>query len=270
MTTTHPTSMHPTSTDVPALLGAAARTPAIDLAALQEAADLQTRRDRKYLVPVPTFRHLIRELDGRMHALDIGGRRVFRYQSIYFDTPHLDLFRDHLQGRRLRNKVRTRLYVDSGMCLLEVKGKGPRAQTVKHRLPWDRTDATSISGTGRDFVAETLHDGTAGDELMPVLTSRYQRATFVDLSAGQRMTCDVDLSFADKGRLVPVPAGHVLVETKSEHGRGILDRLLRQLGVREQTVSKYCAGICLLRSDVRANPWQRTLTRYFGYVREAA
>lgn len=263
-------TVNPTLTDVPVLVAAASRTPTVGLAALQEAADLQTRRDRKYLVPVPTFRRLIRELDGRMRALDIEGRRVFRYESIYFDTPRLDLFRHHLQGRRLRNKVRTRLYVDSGTCLLEVKGKGPRAQTIKHRLPWDRADATLISGAGRDFVGQALHDGTAVGELTPVLVSRYQRATFVDLAAGQRMTCDVDLRFADDNRAVAVPAGHVLVETKSESGRGSLDRLLRHLGVREQTVSKYCAGICLLRSDVRANPWQRTLTRHFGYVREAA
>ncbi|WP_230854391.1 VTC domain-containing protein [Arthrobacter terrae] len=74
-------------------------------------------------------------------ALEIGPRRVFEYESVYFDTPELEQFRAHRQGRRRRYKVRTRTYVDSGLCMFEVKFKGQRGQTVKHRMPYQLQDS---------------------------------------------------------------------------------------------------------------------------------
>lgn len=56
---------------------------------------------------------------------------------------------------------------------------------------------------------------------------------------------------------------HVLVESKSVDGAGEADRMLRRLGVRPVSVSKYCVGIAGLRPEVAANPWRTTLQRYF-------
>ena len=51
--------------------------------------------------------------------------------SVYFDTPRLDACRDHVQRRRLRWKVRSRLYVEDQLCRLEVKSRDGRGHTVK-------------------------------------------------------------------------------------------------------------------------------------------
>ena len=66
--------------------------------------------------------------------LDIDGRRVFGYESTYFDTPDCEQYRAHRQGRRRRYKVRSRSYVDTGLSMFEVKTKGLRGATVKHRM----------------------------------------------------------------------------------------------------------------------------------------
>ena len=96
--------------------------------------ELLTRVDRKYFVPVETFREFTALLEDEFAVLDIDGRRMFGYESVYFDTPDLATYRAHLQGRRRRFKLRTRTYVDSGACMLEVKLKGPRAIIPRTRM----------------------------------------------------------------------------------------------------------------------------------------
>src|SRR5207244_5693047 len=90
----------------------------ISLDDLVESADLQVRMDRKYFVPAATFRLLIGELGPEFKVLEIDGQRTFDYESVYFDTPELLTYRAHLKGRRRRFKVRTRTYLNSGLCML--------------------------------------------------------------------------------------------------------------------------------------------------------
>ena len=93
--------------------------PSIGLADLNREASLLTRRDRKYLVPVSLARLLV-DQNGLL-VLEIDGRRSFGYESVYFDTPDLVSYRAAAHKRRLRFKVRTRCYRDTGICSLEVK-----------------------------------------------------------------------------------------------------------------------------------------------------
>lgn len=251
--------------DRAALVGLGRRLAPVSLEAVDAAAALQTRVDRKYLIPIGTLTRLLGALGPRLSVLTIDGRDVFAYESIYFDTPDHGMFRDHVQGRRLRTKVRTRLYADSALAMLEVKEKGGRGQTVKHRTRWSTADLDRLAGEAdvRDFVDGVLAGRYRADTLRPSLLSRYHRATFVDLDAGLRITCDVELSFGGPERSVVVPPGSVLVETKSASGRSDADRLLHRLGRREVTISKYCAGIALT-TGLPAHRWHRTLRRYLA------
>src|SRR5690625_5695567 len=104
------------------------------------------------------------------------------------------------------------------------------------------------------------------DELLPVLESHYDRATF--LHGGNRITCDLGLRFVAAGpRAGRAPVAHgpaeVLVETKSATGQSPIDRDLRSLGIRPVSVSKYGVGMCLLYPELPANKWHRVLQRYF-------
>lgn len=93
------------------------------------AAPLLTRIDHKYVVPLDGLDQIIEQLN--LPVLDIDGRRAFRYESVYFDTPDWVTYLAALHRRRRRLKVRTRTYVDSGVCMLELKSKGYPDQTVK-------------------------------------------------------------------------------------------------------------------------------------------
>src|SRR5205814_1442908 len=69
------------------------------------------------------FLELLEQLRDDHDVLEIDGRRWFEYRSVYFDTPDLCCFWDHVHGRLPRFKARTRLYRDTGSCVFEVKLK---------------------------------------------------------------------------------------------------------------------------------------------------
>jgi hypothetical protein len=250
-----------------AVAGAVAALPAVTLAEVTARAALQTRTDSKYLVPADRFAEMVARLGDRLSVLEIDELRGFAYESVYFDTPDLLTYRQHLQGRRRRYKVRTRAYLDSAECAFEVKLKGPRGETVKLRAPHPVDERTCLTPAARAFLADLLLEryGLQAPPLVPTVTTFYRRTTLVDLAEGSRLTCDVDMTCTGGGRSAGGPARHVLVETKvPATGGGAADRALRALGVRPVGMSKYCVAVALLNPDLRANPWHRTLRRYFA------
>ena len=106
----------------------------ISLEELVERASLQTRVDRKYIVPRAEIGELVESLEAEARVLEILGQTDFGYESVYFDTPELASYLGAAHRRRRRFKVRTRTYTDSGDCFLEVKTEGARSATVKERL----------------------------------------------------------------------------------------------------------------------------------------
>ncbi|MEU1673457.1 polyphosphate polymerase domain-containing protein [Streptomyces roseifaciens] len=265
---------------VRAVQDAAHATEPIPLAEVNARAELMARFDRSYLVPAETFLSIAARLTdprrpgGPFRALTIDGRRAFRYHSVYYDTPGLRSFHDHRQGRRLRFKVRERVYQDTGERQFEVKLKGRRGDTVKHRRPLAGTD-TPLDADYRAFLAETLQRAYGIDSpaiLQPSLSTDYLRATFV--ADGERITCDAGLvcddlragagAGAGAGYRVRCDAGLVLVETKTAGHLTDADRLLHACGVRPAVFTKYCGALAALRPALPANRWRRAARCAFG------
>jgi hypothetical protein len=247
----------------PMLAARLATLPSVTLNELVQAAELQTRTDRKYLVSTAVLVAMLDELAGSTATLQIGHRRLHDYSSVYFDTADLLCFREHRQGRRRRFKVRTRTYLDTRDCLLEVKMAGRRGQTVKRRMDYRLQDASRLTAPGRGFAAEALDGHPAVGALRPVLVTDYRRATLLDRQAGSRITIDVALTFSGPSGVLPAPDTTVVIETKSVGGAGRADRVLRRLGVREASLSKYCIGIAMQYPGLPANRWHRVLGRHF-------
>ncbi|WP_245699561.1 polyphosphate polymerase domain-containing protein [Streptomyces roseifaciens] len=259
---------------VRAIQDAAHATAPIPLAEVNARAELMARFDRSYLVPAETFLYIAARLTdprrpgGPFRALTIDGRRAFRYHSVYYDTPGLRSFHDHRQGRRLRFKVRERVYQDTGERQFEVKLKGRRGDTVKHRRPLAGTD-TPLDAGYRAFLADTLRRSYGIDSpatLQPSLSTDYLRATFV--ADGERITCDAGLVCDDlragAGHRVRCAADLVLVETKTAGHLTDADRLLHACGVRPAVFTKYCGALAALSPALPANRWRRAARSAFG------
>ena len=232
----------------------------VTLDELEALAELQIRRDRKYLVPRDRVDDLLIGADARV--LSIEGARTFRYRSTYFDTRDLTSYLAAARRRPHRFKIRTRTYLDSDLCMLEVKTRDARGRTVKHRIPHDATRPHDPTDHGRRFI-ETLVPATVGAVLQPTLTTAYRRATLVAADACSRITIDVDLAWErpDGSRLdLPDVA---LIETKTAGPPSPFDRHLWRAGHRPVTVSKYCTGLAALIPTVPANKWHRILQQQF-------
>lgn len=227
-------------------------------------AGLQTRVDRKYLVPLDSVRTLLTALPGGTQVLEIEGRRVFSYESVYFDTPDLLAYRLAAHRRRRRFKIRTRSYLDSDQCWLEVKTRGARGATVKDRVPYALDDRHTVAD-GRRFVADVLAAqgvSTLGDlPLEPTLVTRYLRTTLFLPDTASRVTVDVDLSWHHGASPLQLQRLAV-VETKTGSTASGADRLLWAHGHRPVRISKYATGLAALRPDLPASRWHRTLTRH--------
>ena len=182
------------------------------LAELNSAAGLLTRVDRKYLVPLTCAQNLVDGLAPHAWVLAIDERRRFSYTSTYFDTPGLEAFMLAARKRRRRFKVRTRTYLDSGLCFLEVKTCGARGSTVKRRMGYHADDASRLTGPGRAFVAACLAGaGVTGSAaarevaaaLRPVLATTYERTTLHLPRAEARATIDTALTWRRLGPAAP-------------------------------------------------------------------
>lgn len=254
-----------------ALEAAASTATPVSLEEVVSEAALMTRVDKKFLLTAEEFTELMARLGSEFRIMQIGDRRLFTYESVYFDTPNLEMFNAHKQGRRRRYKVRTRTYVDSGLCMVEAKFKGARGQTVKHRIPYELGERDAINAKAEQFLRGQLREQYDQDlpVLNPVMRSDYVRGTFVNPRDEERLTCDVNLVYSGDAGTVKGPDLFV-VETKTADGKGAADAALAQMGIREVSMSKYCIGIALLHPQLAANKWSRLLRQNFGWNRSAA
>ena len=231
----------------------------VDLGELEATAALLTRRDRKYVVPLETAAQLVERLGDAGRVLEIGGRRSFRYESVYFDTPQGASYLAAARRRSRRYKVRTRSYLDAGRCLLEVKTRDPRGRTVKERLEHPIELRDHLDPHGRAFVRRCPLIGDQDRILEPALTTRYARTTLLVGADPARVTIDTDVEArTPDGRLV-VLVGMAIVETKSGGPPSAADRALWSLGRRPTRVSKYCTSLAALRPELPSNKWTQAL-----------
>lgn len=221
-------------------------------------AALQARVDRKYVLTPAQLDALLERVGDDARVLEIDGRRDFGYESVYFDTPDLAAYHLSAHRRRTRFKVRTRSYLDTGTCGLEVKLRDPRGVTHKFRHAHPIADRARLLDDSFDFLAGFPPLTTRRDELRPTLITNYRRATL--LIGTSRATLDFDVACRRPGPSATAGfAGKVIVETKCPRGPGALDRLLWDLHARPVTVSKYGTGLAALRPDLPNNKWHRTL-----------
>lgn len=233
----------------------------ISLDELEATAGMLTRIDRKYLVPWSVAEELLEALTTTHRVLEIGGRRAFTYRSVYLDSPSLGAFRAHMQQRRRRYKCRTRHYVDADLHMFEVKLKGLRGVTVKHRLAMAGAEPTDEA---LSFAAERVQEayGRRPHDLHECLTTEYRRVTLAGPET--RVTLDFGLRFRDAaGHVAALRDGYVIVESKTVRGPGHADLALKRLGVRPLECSKYCVGVALLRDDVKGSGLRWLTRRYF-------
>ena len=220
---------------------------------------LLRRIDTKYVLSEAQLYQALTRLTADYDVLEIAGRRLHHYQTLYFDTPDFALYRQHHDGQRDRYKVRSRIYADSALSFLEVKRKTNKNITIKNRLqtPEIVTQVGIHTSThGAAHVDDFLHANfpQATETLAPQLWNDFHRITLVSKHSIERLTLDIGLSFQAGGAQTTLP-GVAIAEVKQEafslHSEFVGQ--MRVLGVHPMSFSKYCIGVSRLYAHVKHN-----------------
>ena len=207
---------------------------------------LMNRIDRKYLTDIRTLDMVLADAAERGYRIfENSGFRLHGYDSIYFDTADLWMFKEHRRGKAVRQKVRTRIYRDSGQCFLEVKRKNNHGRTKKKRLeivgelfPDFRSDEAACSWL-------SAHSLCCAEEISPSLETAFRRVTLVNAGLSERLTIDTSVSFRNLRTGTSADLGSAVIIELKQDGRlhSEMQDILLWHRVKPLRISKYCIGV---------------------------
>lgn len=235
------------------------------------------RFELKYVLHVGRCAEIIDELQHHIPPDRHGGTRGYPIVSLYYDSPQLDCFWAKIEGIRFRRKVRLRIYPGDDITQVSrgsVEIKQRINKTVQKRrleLPLDQAErlcAGRLSFEGLDDMdAQVAHEVTylsRSLDLQPTAITAYWRRAFEgqEENAGVRVTFDtlvasrihaLTVNAPAANRLI-LPADHCIMELKAdERVPEWATSLLARHDCQLSRVSKYCAGVAMLR-DFKVMP----------------
>jgi len=217
---------------------------------------LMDRVDSKFILSFPILAPIIKTLGSRYRVLTINDHKVFNYRTDYFDTSELRMFSDHHNGKLNRYKIRQREYVESKIKFLEVKFKSNKGRVIKDRVEKSLEDPVAFSRFVHKYTPYNP------DNLNVILTNTFNRFTLVDNVMQERVTVDFNLSFADESKDIDLK-NLVIIEVKQNKNNrnSYIFNVLREFGIRTQSVSKYCLGVSMLKRHSKFNNFKNTIHR---------
>ncbi len=216
---------------------------------------LMNRIDSKYLTNEETLLRILADAAAAgYHVLTIGGKRMTRYNSIYYDTPSLGMYYDHRNKHLVRQKVRTRAYVDGGQAFLEIKRKNNKGRTNKKRTEIPPSELMGFAADDNAVAYLAKHSWYTVADISPVLSTKFRRITLVNPAKTERLTIDTALLFENyrTGRVTSLQDA-VIIELKQD-GRAAsqMKGILLDHRVKPTRVSKYCVAVTLTDPAARA------------------
>jgi hypothetical protein len=215
---------------------------------------LMDRTDSKFVLSFSNLESFLKTVSDHYLVLTINGTKVFSYRTDYFDTPNLDMFTEHHNGKLNRFKVRQREYIESNLKFLEVKFRSNKGRVIKDRIEKTYSDPNVFSG----FIHK--HTPYKADELNITIINRFNRFTLVDIHMRERVTVDFNLSFTDHKRDLFLD-GLVIIEVKQNkmNKQSLVFKTLKETGIRPASVSKYCLGVSMLNMPKKFNNFKKTI-----------
>jgi len=223
---------------------------------------LMNRIDTKFLIGNAQLPELLKMAFNHYRIVDIDGKRVIPYSTIYFDTDDTQMYMMHHNGKLNRHKLRMRSYIDSGITFLEIKTKTNKGRTTKKRIGITNEQFESMNLKEEEylFLKEMNFQFLS---LKPQIQNSFRRITLVDKNLTERVTLDTRLSFQNLSTgLEKHVAGLVIVEMKQN---GALNShfkdYLNELRIKSGSMSKYCLGMMLVKPDLKSNGFKSKLRK---------
>ena len=217
---------------------------------------LMSRMDTKFVFKIEKLPSLLEKMTPFYRVLEINGKFIHDYKSLYFDTNARKFYIDHHNSRVNRNKIRFREYVESGLTFLEVKIKNNKGRTIKKRM---KVDAISkeLSNKHKAYIEKII--GKVVDVNAKQWIS-FSRISFVHKQKKERLTIDIKLSFKDdekEGNLNDIVIAEVKQERMSRSSDFI--RIAKEMSILPIRLSKYCITTMELQPNIKQNRFKKKL-----------
>lgn len=222
------------------------------------------RRDTKFAFHAKQLALILQEAAPFYNCLETKTSRSSSYQTLYYDTKDLSLYRQHHNGVLHRYKVRHRSYLNSGEGYLEVKFKNNKGRTIKSRIKEEAAqDIFDIKAL--KFLAGGLPFDPA--LLSPVVSVKYNRITLVNKNGNERITVDYHIEF-EKGGQSTSMRNLMIAEVKQDKKiASPFAGIMRRHRIREAWMSKYCVAVAYMYPEVKKNNFKEkisSLTRFIA------
>jgi VTC domain len=219
---------------------------------------LMNRVDSKYVFPLGLLDEILTEVAPHYAVLEIEGKRLFDYVSLYFDNEAYDLYMHHHNGRYNRVKLRQRKYVDTGDVFFEIKKKVKGNRTDKHRVRISEIDK-AISPE-----AQALMDKHGVDlkDMQGRTWINYKRITLASNLTEERVTLDLAMEFIDENATHRFPEIVIaeIKQSKLSRQSPILQSLIARR-VQPFRLSKYAMAVAMLVPGIKVNAFKYKINR---------
>lgn len=208
---------------------------------------LMNRVDTKYVTCYDILDEILKKAAKDYRVLEISSSRISEYDTLYYDTPSLEMYVAHHNRRLRRFKVRTRTYLTSGESFLEIKRKNNRGRTKKKRIVIARELFRNFSTDEKACTFLSEKSPYKAEELEAGVGTSFKRITLVNKEKTERLTIDTGLIFRNlrNGNEASLRDA-VIIEIKQD---GLcpspMKQILLDLRVKPMRVSKYCIGTVL-------------------------
>ena len=217
---------------------------------------LMSRSDTKFAFQISKLPILLKEMLQFYKVLEINGKLIHDYKSLYFDTIDRKFYLDHHNGRVNRNKVRFREYVGSDLTFLEIKRKNNKGKTIKKRMKVDAINSV-LSDEQQKYIHNTIGEKISLDSKQWI---NFSRITFVHKIHKERLTIDINLKFEENnksGNLNQIAIGEVKQERMSRLSDFI--RIAKELHILPIRISKYCISTLELNPFIKKNRFKEKI-----------
>jgi hypothetical protein len=211
---------------------------------------LMNRTDTKYFFHVSLLAEILLKAVDYYRVLEINNIRQFNYLTTYFDTPNFTLYNEHLNGKLNRFKIRQRRYDATGTEFFEIKFKTNKGRTLKSRI--ENNQAGFLNENTNSFLKKkTPYEN---GQLQKAIINDFIRITLVNNEKTERATLDYNLSFSNQKNTHKChQLGIAEIKQDNTTGPSPLIKIMRELKLRPDGISKYCLGVASLYDHVKTN-----------------
>ena len=214
---------------------------------------LMNRIDTKYVASEHLLPDILQQAQTNYYIQEIDNQRIEPYDTLYYDTPDLQMYLTHHNRHLQRQKIRIRTYLNTQQTFLEVKNKNNKGRTKKKRIPLNTTNIHAITSDQYEWLSRKSWYDIAS--LLPQLHTRFERITLVNRALTERITIDTNLRWQNMQTGLTAALGPLLILELKRDGNQPSEMLhiLADLRIKPLKISKYCIGTALTNPNIKTN-----------------